>query len=530
MDSTRTASGNLAQGELLQSLVEIFHHVTGATGGVLALDPICEILLTLQDYCSVWLHHRDEESGQVRLQYHLGLPAPLLAMQENTDFSRCVADFVLRTGQPMALRDLAHCRRLPADIIRQDLEMKAHLSVPVNIDGRTTDVLHVGVRHARRFLIHEIRFLAVVAGAMGLLFQKDQMRGVGDDHGRYLFETGAQTIISSLVDGILMVERDFRFTIWDPAGRSFLEGFTEIEKGECYDQLSHLFPVMLRCVDNGHRVYETEITLNQPPGKCLRVTATPLGKPGPAVERLLVSVKDLTREKVTARKEQLEARISSVSAFLEGITHELYNPLTAVSGYLQLLLSKLDAPTEVTELAWKMDLELNRAIGLVRELVDHARQGKLVRQPVHPGQLLRQLAEEIRESFQGTAVAVHIDVEEELPLVDLDRTSFRQALQGLLEFSAQKLRDGGNRGVLHVSAQQIDEVLHIAVRDNHPGLFEHPPDEEEPAGPDVQRDYEVPLAFCFRVMRDHGGVMYAQTEPGKGLGYVVKLPLQPVVK
>lgn len=528
MDSTRTASGNLAQVEWLQSLVEIFHHVTGAGSGALVMEQIGEILLSLQDYCAVWIHRLDDETGQVRLYYHLGLPAPLLAVQGDMDHAHCVTDYVLRTGQPMALRDLTHCPCLPEDIVRQDLEMKAHLSVPVIVDARTAGVLNVGVGHARRFLIHEIRFLAVVAGAVGLLIQKEQQRRMGDDHGRVLFETGAQTLIGKLVDGILLVERDCHFTIWNPSGQPFLDGFTEIEKGDCFDQLSRLFPLMLRHVDDGHPVYETEITLSQPPGKCLRVSATPLEAANQAAARLLVSVKDLTREKVTARKEQHEARISSVSAFLEGVTHELYNPLTAVSGYLQLLRARLGESSELADLTHKMDHELNRAIGRVRELVDGARPGKTVRQPVHPGTLLRQLAEEFRASFAETAVTVRIDVEDDLPFMDLDRQAFEQAIRALLDFSAQKLREGGSRGILSVSAQRIDDVLHIAVRDNHPGLFEHPPDGPDLGQPDVQHDYEVPLAFCFRVMRDHGGVMYAQTEPGKGLGYVVELPLQGV--
>jgi signal transduction histidine kinase len=531
VDSTRTASGNLIQSELLQALVEIFHHLSGADGGALALERIGEYLLTLQDFCAVWIYRKDDPSGEVRLHYHLGLEPPRAEAEQRADFSGCVVDYVFRTGQPMALRDLAHCRRLPSEILHHESAMKAHLAVPIGVEGQTIGVLNVGTRHARRFLIHEIRFLAVVAGAIGQLIQKEQLRRAGEEDRGYMFEAGAQTLVRKLVDGMLIVERDFRVTIWNPAGHSFLEGFTEIEKGECYEQLSHLFPLMLRQLDTGDRVFETEISLSQPPGKCLRVTATPLDMPGGQVARVLVSVKDLTREKVSARKEQLEARVSSVSAFLEGVTHEIYNPLTAVSGYLQILRHKTGDREDLQELVHKMEGELNRCIRLVREMVELGHRRDTARQQVHPGKLVEQVVEESREYLQGTGVSIRLELDRELPMLELERDDFRQAISSLLEFCAHKLRDGSGEGVLHLSAQRIDEVLHIALSDSHPGIFDHPADEEEQIGvedaPDVQRDYEMPLAFCFRVIRDHGGVMYAQTEPGKGVGYVIELPLLP---
>jgi K+-sensing histidine kinase KdpD len=164
-------------------------------------------------------------------------------------------------------------------------------------------------------------------------------------------------------------------------------------------------------------------------------------------------------------------------------------------------------------------------------MVEHGRRRTTDRRQVHPGQLVGQVVEETRELLQGTGITIDLEVEHDLPLLELARDDFRQAIHSLLEFCTQKLRGAGSGGVLHLSAQSIGEVLHISLTDSQPGVFDPPADAEEnfvgePSG-DVERDYEMPLAFCFRVIRDHGGVMYAQTEPGKGVGYIIELPLVP---
>jgi len=526
-NETKPTSGTKFIREFIHALVDMFHHASSRERSVVILEKITQRALSLQDYCAIWIFRKDAETGNIFLYSHHQLDPAMVEIQDKLAFTNCVAKFVFETGQPIALRDLDHCLRLPPEILSRNLEMQSHLSVPITINDNTVGVLNVGARNKRKFLIHEIQFLAVVAGIIGLLFKMEDRHRAMDDQTFFFKDTNLHNLIDIIMDGVLVLERDFRFTMINPSRKTFLEGFSEFEKGEFFHKLTDLHQNVIRELDAGKEIFEQEIVLSSPAGRCLRIIAAPLKKTDGIVESVLLAVKDLTREKVTARKEKIQTRISSIGTFVEGLTHELNNPLSAVSGYLQMLKKKSADHEDLLHITEKMETELNRAIVLVKDLVAMVQKKPVEKIPVHLDVLIQGLMDELRPQAEKHSIELTLETAEDLPVLYLERENIRQVFSVIMENAVLKIVQAGLQGSVNVSIQELEDAVQIVFVDSSPGVFlDRPredfqlPSEEET----VDRDMEIKFAVCHSVIRDHGGVMYAEILAGQGVALIVEIP------
>jgi len=440
----------------------------------------------------------------------------------------CIVEFVLRTGQPISLKSMEHCQRLPAALTSSGLPIQGHISIPIRHSGVTIGALNVGTGSKRNFVLQEIQFLVLVAGVISFLFQQDHHRRLISQVQDPAVDLGLQDLVEKMVDGILVMDKDFRVTLINPAGRPFLASLTEFEKGEFFDKLSELEqPLMRNLTEAGKGVVEQELALSGPAGKMVRLTAAPRRKADGQFDTVVMIIKDITGEKALARREHIQTRISSIESLLEGITHELNNPLAAVSGYLQMMHRRYAGDAWISDITEKMERELNRAVVIVRNLVALAQKRPIEKVPVQLEQIVGGLVVELQSLFRKHHVEVDLQADGELPVLYVELDNMRQVFRSLIENSVQKMSEAGQAGILNIAVCRKPETIQVIFADSQPGVF--PADASKLADPATNpgpvEDAEIRLAFCYAVVKNHGGVIYAETEAGKGVGFVVDLPI-----
>lgn len=523
-----TGRSALLMREMIHSLVDIFHHVLETDSLPVNLERIFDLLLGFEDYQAVWIHRRDEKGEGVYIHSHKGLPPELVEAERSLEHAGCIVDFVLRTGQPISLKSMEHCQRLPAALTRGDLPIQGHISIPIRQSGVTIGALNVGTGTRRNFVLQEIQFLVLVAGVISFLFQQDHHRRLISQVQDSAVDLGLQELVEKIVDGILLMDKEFRVTLINPAGRPFLASLTEFEKGEFFDKLSELQqPLMRDLIQGGQGVVELELTLSGPAGKVVRLTASPRRRADGDFDTVVMIIKDITGEKALARRAQIQTRISSIESLLEGITHELNNPLAAVSGYLQMLHRRYSGDSWISDITEKMERELNRAVVIVRNLVALAQKRPIERVPVQLEQIIGNLVVDLQPLFHKHHVEADLQVDGELPVLYIELDNMRQVFRSLIENSVQKMSEFGQAGLLNVAIRRKPETIQVIFADSQPGVF--PADSSRLADPATNpgpvEDAEIRLAFCYAVVKNHGGVIYAETEAGKGVGFVVELPI-----
>lgn len=201
--------------------------------------------------------------------------------------------------------------------------------------------------------------------------------------------------------------------------------------------------------------------------------------------------------------QMLEAKRSLLLA----ISHELRSPLTRARVNTELLPEspEVQGPRD----ALLRDLADMR--DLVTDLLESERLGQghaaLQREPTEPGLFAREVA---RSVMQSQGADVRLDVEPNLPLLQLDRTRIRLLLRNLLDNALRHSAGSGEPPVLRVAREGGGVAL--SVRDFGPGVEEAAlPNLAEPFWrPDSSRERAtggvgLGLYLCRLVARAHGG-------------------------
>lgn len=513
--------------DAVKSLLEMFLAASEAQSFRDAVERVFDIVLKMHDYKAAWVFLQDENWDRVSLYAHRGLNPSLVAAEAQTDCSECIIDFVMTTGQVIALKDMAGCKRLLRSIPIDLSEVCCHISLPIKLGWRTVGVLNLGTPCRRNFPVPEIQYLALVAGILSLRLKAERSGGTGQEG--EISPEGLRKLVDKMMDGILLMEKDASVTLLNPKGRTFLESFSEIEKGEFFDRFGRIQGQILEELNNcTEELMEYELELSPPGGKILRISCVPLDRTPEGVENAFMVIKDVTREKTIARRARMDARVATVGPLLEGLSHELNNPLAAVSGYLQMLMRKHAKDESVMGIADKMEAELKRAITMVQNLIQMKQVDRSRRRRMEIERILIDLFEEFRPVFDRCNIQAAFAAPRGLPplLVDVDKIT--QVFRNIIVNAVQKIEESRTRGTLDIAVQEKEGFVQVIFTDSGPKIFSskrlfgYAPILREDV---TVKDMELSLAYCYSVVQEHDGLLYAQTEGGNLTGFVVELPI-----
>jgi len=248
----------------------------------------------------------------------------------------------------------------------------------------------------------------------------------------------------------------------------------------------------------------------------------PIPVEGPAeVQTLARAFNEMSR--------QVEASQRSQRDFVANVSHELKTPLTSIQGFAQAILDgAADDPQSIRQAAQVIHDEAGRMHRLVLDLLELARldagTADLRREPVDLAALARNVAQRMAPQAQEAQVTLRVAGEESLTVYgDGDRLA--QVLLNLLDNALKHTPAGGQ---VTVQVRGAGNWAEVAVQDTGEGI----PPEVLPRI--FERFYQLDqarrggaglgLSIAYEIVRAHGGTLTAQSQPGKGSTFVVKLP------
>ena len=221
------------------------------------------------------------------------------------------------------------------------------------------------------------------------------------------------------------------------------------------------------------------------------------------------------------QNQSLAEKLTSLGRFAAGIAHEVNNPLTTISGWIQLSLADLGAQDPNRRTFETMQEEVERIARIVRNLLCFAGQPPLEEEPVN----LNDVLQEILGSLDHNGVNLTCTFHEELPLILANRGQIRQACEQILH-SALKALNG--HGELQVATRPVDSDDQIAVEitDDGPGmpaaalsrLF-------DPFYSDGNGGSGLGLSAAYGIIQGHGGTIDVSSREHEGTRYILRLPL-----
>jgi signal transduction histidine kinase len=223
-------------------------------------------------------------------------------------------------------------------------------------------------------------------------------------------------------------------------------------------------------------------------------------------------------------------KLSSLGQLAASIAHEVNNPLSGVLTYTQLLAKKIESDKFSKESALdylsKMESELTRSTGLVRNLLDFARQSAPVPVETDLNDVVNRVLELTAHSAKLNKVEVIKELDPSLPKLTADPNQLQQVFTNLVVNAIQAMPEGGK---LTLRTSHEKGQLKLDVQDTGYGI---PPENMRKLfTPFFSTKKEVKgvglgLAISYGIIQRHRGKIEVQSVEGKGTTFTVQLPVQ----
>jgi heavy metal sensor kinase len=238
---------------------------------------------------------------------------------------------------------------------------------------------------------------------------------------------------------------------------------------------------------------------------------------------------------LNAMLERLERSFLALRRFTADASHELKTPLTVLRSGIERAVTHPRTAPEVLEVLDETLAEVNRMAEMVDSLLMLARadegRAPLHLEPIDLRELLGEVAETAGILGEQAGVAVKVRIPEEPVILDADHARIRQLLMNLLT-NAIKYTPAGES--VEIESAVRDGEITVSVRDTGigiaPGDLPHIFDRFWRADPARSRTGQRPgvglgLAISKWIAEAHGGTISAQSRPGRGTTFLVKLPM-----
>lgn len=247
-------------------------------------------------------------------------------------------------------------------------------------------------------------------------------------------------------------------------------------------------------------------------GRVLAVRRSPLvaaGRPAGFVLSLL----DVTEQRKAERRSRENERLAALGGMAGGLLHELGNPLAALTMYLDLLRPLASGEgEELLDRARREDLRVQEFLedfrvfaGLGRLRVERVDLAALVAAAAEP----MPWPDGIDRTIEGGVV------------VDADPRLLAHAVRNLLRNAAEAMPEGG-RVAVTIAADGTD--ARISVADSGPGLDAAALDRAlDPFHTTKPHGTGLGLLIARRVAELHGGALEAESRPGAGARFTLRL-------
>jgi PAS domain S-box-containing protein len=234
----------------------------------------------------------------------------------------------------------------------------------------------------------------------------------------------------------------------------------------------------------------------------------------------------------TAHEELLRiSRLSAMGAFASTLAHELNQPLTAATSYMQACELSLksgpqDQDSELIDMVKLAAAEVLRAGDIIRKMRQFTISGEIAVQPEDLNKIINEasIAKRRRSVASGLTIKCHFDPQARFVLVD--RIQIGQVLANLLANAVDAMRECLFKHIDITTQRQGDTAL-ILIKDSGsgfaPGVLEHI---FEPFRTTKETGTGLGLPICRTIVEGHGGKLWAIHSPS-GATLCMTLRCQP---
>lgn len=246
-------------------------------------------------------------------------------------------------------------------------------------------------------------------------------------------------------------------------------------------------------------------------------------------------VRDLTeRQEAERRIEDLQtellhaSRLSVMGQMASTMAHELNQPLTAVTNYLEagrhLLSQGAAAPERIAELMEKAVTQAQRAGEVIRQLRQFVSKGETERSTQNLNQLVEEALALGLLGARQLGVRVSLELDHDLPPVIVDPAQIQQVVLNLVR-NAVEAMEMVDRRELTIATRAVGDMIETTVADTGTGIAPELADRLfQPFVTTKKTGMGLGLSICREIVEAHHGRLSLTSRSSGGTIFHLTLP------
>jgi PAS domain S-box-containing protein len=240
-----------------------------------------------------------------------------------------------------------------------------------------------------------------------------------------------------------------------------------------------------------------------------------------------IILRDITESRRSAEQTLDTERLNALTLLAAGVAHELGNPLNSLNIHLQLLernVKKLegDGREEMQESIDIARAEINRLDSIISQFLRAIRPTHPQLKPENVNSIIDETVRFFAPEIRDRDMMVEQELRADLPLLQLDRDQMKQAFYNVIKNSLEAMKE---RGILRIRTDMDNTHVIVSFTDTGGGIS---PDNLgrvfEPYFTTKPSGTGLGLLIVRRIVREHGGELSIQSDQGKGLTLIIRLP------
>ncbi len=237
--------------------------------------------------------------------------------------------------------------------------------------------------------------------------------------------------------------------------------------------------------------------------------------------RIIVNSRDSTDRKMLEEDILKAQKLDSLGILAGGIAHDFNNLITGITANIELARMHLNRDNLLMPILEKAEQASIQAHGLTQQLLTFSRGGEPVRKTVVINDLIKEAAS---FALRGSKAGRTISLPANLRPVEADSGQLRQVIHNIVINADQAMPLGGK---ITISGENVsleaNEVLslkagdyvRICIADQGVGMpKEHLAKIFDPYFTTKKHGAGLGLATAYSIIKKHGGVIFAESEPG----------------
>jgi len=241
------------------------------------------------------------------------------------------------------------------------------------------------------------------------------------------------------------------------------------------------------------------------------------------------------RERALADRLHRQEKDAAIGTLACGVAHEINNPLNGIMNYAQLLMDGAGQPEAY---AAEIMREAKRAANIVRSLLAFSRPMDEGRLEIPLTEIFQGIADIVEDDLRSRRIRFEVGIPAELPRISCNLPRIQQVLLNLIVNAREALEDlplsGEREKRIRLEAREGAEEgrrrVRISVEDNGPGIPDDIRDRVfDPFFTTKSRALHsgLGLALSQRIVEEHGGRLWVESESGGFTRFSLDLPLNP---